>query len=141
MKVRGLKLWVNKSAPLVAGALAMCASAAAFGLEDAPETVRQLSATQAHLQAYQQSVQASVAPRKANAPVLARLAGKLLSERVPGLRIELDTASPTDASQAPSAGLEERSTWHLNRRAEICFDNYRVGVQRKGLMMRYEAAF
>ncbi len=141
MKVRVVELWMSKSAPLVAGALALCASALAHAEDMAPESIRQVSTTQAHLQAYQDSIRASVAPRKVSTPTLARLAGKLLSDRLPGLRIELDTASPEDASQAPAAGLQERSTWHLNRRAEICFDNYRVGIQRKGLMMRYEVGF
>jgi hypothetical protein len=135
MKVCGLKLWVSKSAPLVAGALAIGASAAAFGNEDTPETIRQVSTTQAHLQA----MQPVVAPRKAVAPTLARLAGKLLSEQVPGLHIELDTAAQPEQSAGPA--LNDRSTLHFNRRAEICFDNYRVGLQRKGLMMRYEVSF
>ncbi len=141
MKVLGLTCWVSKSAACVAGAVALCAGSAALASDEAAQTVRQLSTTQAHLLAYQQSVRPSVAPRSASAPVLARLAGKLISAQVPGLRIELETASPTDASQSPTTALSERSTWHLNRRAEICFDNYRVGVQRKGLMLRYETGF
>lgn len=96
-------------------------------------SVRQLSTTQAHLREMQPPETAS----RATAPVLARLLGKVLSEQIKGVTVELD-ATPTPAE---SASLQDQSQLRLNRRAEICFDNYRVGIKRGGVMMRYDLSF
>lgn len=97
------------------------------------EVVQQVSTTQAHLR---EMSPPSGKPASAT-PLLARLVGKMLSEQFKDVRIDLaPETGPTNASMAPSPGA-----LHLNRRAEICFDNYRVGLKRDGVVMRYELSF
>jgi len=114
--------------------LMLLATLPAMAQEADPEPVRQLNATQAHLQ----GVGPEAGPKAMGAQTMARLAGKLLSENVKGLHLEWDT-TPTgkDASLTP----QDQSVFRLNRRAEICYDNYRLGLQRGGLAMRYELTF
>lgn len=120
--------------------LALAAACPAFAGEIAvpdllePGDVRQATATQLHLRAMQPRDETR---RKPNAAALARLMGKMLSEHVKGLDLDL-----VDNDPAPSApGLQQQGGLHFNRRAEIVYDNYRFGIQRKGVMMRYEMTF
>lgn len=119
--------------------LLACSGACAQDLlpeaELAPGTVRQLNTTQAHLKEMQPNKDET--PRRANAPVVARLLGKMLSAHVKGLNLELSS------EQEPSAlGMQDpQGAVRLNRRAEIAFDNYRFGIQRGGVVMRYEMTF
>ncbi len=114
--------------------LAMTSITTAARAQDAePEVVQQLSATQAHLR---EMSPPSGKPASAT-PLLARLVGKMLSEQFKDVRIELESdAGPANPAMAPTQGA-----LHLNRRAEICFDNYRVGLKRDGVVMRYELTF
>ncbi len=97
------------------------------------EVVQQVSTVQAHLK-----ISEVPSDRRASAvPTLARLAGKLLSEQFKDVRIEWEPV----AGQTPSAGMQQQGALHLNRRAEICYDNYRVGFKRDGVTMRYELTF
>lgn len=121
--------------------LALAAACPAFAGEVAvpdllePGDVRQLTTTQLHLRAMQPRDETR---RKPNAAALARLMGKMLSEHVKGLDLDLVDNDPKPA--AP--GLQQQpGAFHLNRRAEIVYDNYRFGIQRKGVMMRYETSF
>jgi len=99
--------------------------------------VRQVSVTQAHLMEAQPQERKSQSP----APVVARLVGKLLSEQVKGVSVEL-SQEPDPAVNGTEAGLQDtRHQWHFNRRAEICYENYRVSLKRGGLAMRYELSF
>jgi len=101
--------------------------------EAEPDGVQQLSATQAHLREMSPS---SSRPASA-APMLARLLGKMLSEQFKDVHLDLESdAGPVNPAMAPTQGA-----LHLNRRAEICFDNYRVGLKRDGVVMRYELSF
>lgn len=114
--------------------LAMTSIMTAARAQDAePEVVQQLSTTQAHLREMSPS---SGKPASAT-PLLARLVGKMLSEQFKDVRIDLESdAGPVNPAMAPTQGA-----LHLNRRAEICFDNYRLGLKRDGVVMRYELAF
>ena len=69
---------------------------------------------------------------------MASCSRKLLSENIKGLRVELDT---TPTSNEASLAPQDQSAFRLNRRAEICYDNYRLGLQRGGAVMRYELTF
>jgi hypothetical protein len=119
--------------------LALTAACSAFAgeVEFKPELepgmVRQLNATQAHLQAMQPKEER----RKPAAAAMARLVGKMLSKHVKGLDLDLSNdAAPT----AP--GLQEQpGALRLNRRAEICYENYRLAIKRGGMVMRYEMDF
>jgi hypothetical protein len=104
--------------------------------EAEPETVHQLSATQAHLQ----GVGPQALPTAMKTHTMVRLAGKLLSENIKGLRVELDP-TPASSNDVNNLSPQEQSPWRLNRRAEICYDNYRLGLQRGGAVMRYELTF
>lgn len=98
------------------------------------EVVQQVSTVQAHQRAAAEPSQS----RQASAvPTLTRLVGKLLSEQLKDVRIEWEPV----AGQTPSAGMQQQGALHLNRRAEICYDNYRVGFKRDGVTMRYELTF
>lgn len=114
--------------------LAMTSIMTAAHAQDAElEVVQQLSTTQAHLR---EMSPASGQPASAK-PLLARLVGKMLSEQFKDVRIDLESdAGPVNPAMAPTPGA-----LHLNRRAEICFDNYRVGLKRDGVVMRYELSF
>lgn len=106
---------------------------AARAQEVETEVVQQVSTTQAHLR---EMSPPSGKPASAT-PLLARLVGKMLSEQFKDVRIDLSPeAGPANAAMAPTPGA-----LHLNRRAEICFDNYRVGFKRDGVVMRYELSF
>ncbi|TAK99315.1 MAG: hypothetical protein EPO09_01350 [Aquabacterium sp.] len=97
------------------------------------EVVQQVSAVQAHLRASEPQ-----SDRHASAvPTLARLVGKLLSEQLKDVRIEWEPV----AGQTQSPGMQQQGVLHLNRRAEICYDNYRIGFKRDGVAMRYELTF
>ncbi len=104
-------------------------------IELAAGEVRQINTTQAHLRAMNP---VDDTPRKANAPLVARLVGKMLSAQVKGLNIELSN-EPEPASQ--TALQNQPEAWRLNRRAEICYENYRLGFKRGGMALRYEVAF
>lgn len=97
------------------------------------EVVQQVSTVQAH----QRANESSPGKQASTVPTLARLVGKLLSEQLKDVRIEWEPV----AGQTPSAGMQQQGALHLNRRAEICFDNYRVGFRRDGVTMRYELTF
>jgi hypothetical protein len=56
------------------------------------------------------------------------------------LRVELDP-TPASSNDVNNLSPQEQSPWRLNRRAEICYDNYRLGLQRGGAVMRYELTF
>lgn len=114
--------------------LAMTSIMTAARAQDAePEVVQQVSTTQAHLR---EMSPPSGKPASAT-PLLGRLVGKMLSEQFKDVRIELEPdAGPINPAMAPTQGA-----LHLNRRAEICFDNYRVGLKRDGVVMRYELSF
>lgn len=114
--------------------LAMTSIMTAARAQDvATEVVQQVSATQAHLR---EMSPPSGKPASAT-PLLARLVGKMLSEQFKDVRVDLEPdMGPTNATMAPIPGA-----LHLNRRAEICFDNYRVGFKREGVVMRYELSF
>lgn len=102
--------------------------------EDAEtEVVQQVSTLQAH----QRAAEPSPSRQASAVPTLARLVGKLLSEQLKDVRIEWEPV----AGQTPSAGMQQQGALHLNRRAEICYDNYRVGFKRDGVTMRYELTF
>ena len=94
---------------------------------------RQLSPTQAHLEAMKPKEE----PRRLPGATMARLVGKMLSPHVKGLDLELsddrDDATPS-AKTTPGA-------LHFSRRAELVYDNYRLGVKRKGVFVRYEVNF
>lgn len=111
-------------------ALAAPLMACAQEVEDVP--VRQLSTTQAHLR----EAQPPQRTRGVNTPTLLRLLGKVLSSQFDGVRVELDAVP-----EPGQAALVDPGAVHLNRRAEICFDNYRLGLRRDGVVMRYELAF
>ena len=115
--------------------LMLLAALPAMAQDAEPEVVRQVSATQAHLQ----GVGPEAAPRAMGSQTMARLAGKLLSENIKGLRVEWDP-TPTTSNEA-SLAPQDQSAFRLNRRAEICYDNYRLGLQRGGAVMRYELTF
>lgn len=102
--------------------------------DDEPPVI-QVSATQAHLN---NAAGGSGAPASAGGSVVARLAGKMLSQQFKDVRIELGSEA-----EVPAAGnnLAAQQGWHLNRRAEICYENYRVGIKRGGMAMRYELSF
>lgn len=105
-----------------------------FGADLAPGTVRQLNTTQAHLREMQPQEEARRAPA---APAVARLLGKMLSSQVKGLDLELGN----EPEPAALGVQEQQGALRFNRRAEICYDNYRVGIKRNGLVMRYEMTF
>lgn len=110
----------------------LSASALAWAQDADDEAVRQLSITQAHLR--------DVKPQGASAAgkqVLVRLLGKMLSEQFKGVRVDLDSTLAPDQA----AALTQPGGLHFNRRAEICFENYRVGLRRDGLTLRYELSF
>jgi len=115
-------------------ALPAFAVEADFGADLAPDTVRQLNTTQAHLREMQPKVEAR---RKSAGPAVARLLGKVLSAQVKGLNLELSSEPEPTA-----LGLQDpQGAFRLNRRAEICYDNYRLGIKRNGVVMRYELTF
>lgn len=116
--------------------LLLLASLPALAQEAENETVRQVSATQAHLQ----GVGPEAGPTQMKTHMMLRLMGKMMSENVKGLRLDLDP-SPSSTNEAGLALQQDPSVWHFNRRAEICYDNYRLGLQRGGMVMRYEASF
>jgi hypothetical protein len=99
--------------------------------EDEPP-VLQVSTTQAHLDAMSGVTNR---PTSAGGSVAARLAGKLLSQQFKDVRVDLGPDTDTSRNNLNQQG------WHFNRRAEICYENYRVGVKRGGLAMRYEMSF
>lgn len=105
----------------------------AHAQEDTPEVVQQISTTQAHLRAMNPG---DGRPGGSVAPLMARLLGKVLSEQFKDVRIDLESDGAPSNSMAPTPGA-----LHLNRRAEICFDNYRLGFKRDGVVMRYERSF
>lgn len=97
-------------------------------------SVRQLNATQAHLQEMQPKDQA---PRRSVGPALARLVGKMVSSQVKGLNLEL-----SNEAEPSALGMQDpQGAVRLNRRAEICYENYRLGIKRGGVQMRYELTF
>lgn len=103
--------------------------------QDDEPPVLQVSATQAHLNAMSG---ASNAPASAGGHVVAKLVGKMLSQQFKDVKIDIGP----EADKAPAANsLATQQGWHLNRRAEICYENYRVGVRRGGVAMRYETSF
>jgi hypothetical protein len=118
----------------LSAALPAFAQGASFGPDLEPGGVRQFNVTQAHLQAMQPVEE----PRhRSPAPALARLVGKVLSSQVKGLDLEL-----VEEHESNAMGMQEApGALRLNRRAEICFDNYRVGIKRGGVVMRYELTF
>lgn len=99
---------------------------------------RQLNAVQAQLQSLDRP---NNGPTAASAPTVMRLVGRMLSEQVKGLSLGLGQGSSSDAGPAASAAETDASTWRFNHHAEICYDNYRVGLRRDGLVMRYELSF
>lgn len=102
--------------------------------EDADtEVVHQLSTVQAHLKASEPPAE----HRASAVPTLARLVGKLLSEQLKDVHIEWEPV----ANPNQGASMQQQGALHFNRRAEICFDNYRVGFKRDGVVMRYELTF
>lgn len=102
--------------------------------EDADtEVVQQVSTVQAHLKA----MEPPSSPRAAAVPTLARLVGKLLSEQLKDLRVEWEP----DSGQVQGPAMQQQGALRLNRRAEICYDNYRLGFKRDGVTMRYELTF
>lgn len=123
MRQRALALIVN---------LIVLAPACAQESSDGP--IQQLSTTQAHLNGMRPPGQP---PTPAGTRVLVRLLGKVLSEQFKDVRVELDSTPAPDQATA----LSEPGALHFNRRAEICFDNYRVGLRRDGLSVRYELTF
>jgi hypothetical protein len=96
------------------------------------EPARQLSTTQAHLQEMRPPARKTAAAT----PTLLRLLGKALSEQFKGVSVDLDPVPNQAAALSSGPGMV-----HLNRRAEICFDNYRLGLRRDGVVMRYELSF
>lgn len=122
---------VQKWCVAVAAVLLPCGFAHA---QDDEPPVLQVSTTQAHLNAMSG---ASNKPASAGGSVVARLAGKMLSQQFKDVRV--DIGSEPDA--ASSGNNLAPQGWHFNRRAEICYENYRVGVKRGGLAMRYEMSF
>lgn len=113
--------------------LAMSSAATVACAQEADtEVVQQVSTTQAHLR---ESNPVSGKSSSA-APVLARLLGKMLSEQFKDVRVDLTPEAAPASAAAPYQGA-----LHLNRRAEICFENYRVGFKRDGMVMRYELTF
>ncbi|MGC4059802.1 MAG: hypothetical protein QM749_02650 [Aquabacterium sp.] len=117
--------------------LLLLASLPALAQEAENETVRQVSTTQAHLQ----GTGAEAGPTQMKTSTMLRLMGKMLSENVKGLRVDLDPISPSAGNDGSLSLQQDPSVWHFNRRAEICYDNYRLGLQRGGMVMRYELAF
>lgn len=97
------------------------------------EVVQQVSTVQAH----QRATEPTPGKQASAVPTLARLVGKLLSEQLKGVRVEWEPVG----GQSSSASMQQQGALHLNRRAEICFDNYRVGFKRDGVTMRYELTF
>lgn len=106
----------------------------AHAQEDAPEVVQQVSATQAHLR----EMDPGTGRPASAAPLLARLVGKVLSTQLKDVHVDLvpDDGPSNANNMAPTQGA-----LHLNRRAEICYDNYRLGFKRDGVVMRYELSF
>jgi hypothetical protein len=118
--------------------LLVLASLPVLAQEAESETVRQVSATQAHLQ----GIGPEAGPTQMKTHMMLRLMGKMMSENVKGLHLDIDP-SP-NAGTTNDAGLslqDDPSVWHFNRRAEICYENYRLGLQRGGMVMRYELTF
>jgi hypothetical protein len=105
-----------------------------FGSDLEPGGVRQFNVTQAHLRAMQPEDK----PRhRSPAPALARLVGKMLSSQIKGLNLEL-----VEERESSAMGMQEApGALRMNRRAEICYDNYRLGFKRGGVAMRYELTF
>jgi hypothetical protein len=116
--------------------LLLLASLPALAQEAESETVRQVSATQAHLQ----GIGPEAGPTQMKTHMMLRLMGKMMSENVKGLHLDIDP-SPSATNEAGLPLQQDPSVWHLNRRAEICYDNYRLGLQRGGMVMRYELTF
>jgi hypothetical protein len=120
--------------------LALSASLPAFAQQTEivsdiePGGVRQINATQAHLRDFQPKEETR---RRSLGPALARLAGKMLSAHVKGLDLQLNN----DPEPAALGVREQPSAIRFNRRAELVYDNYRVGIKRGGLVMRYETSF
>jgi hypothetical protein len=100
------------------------------GDQDAP--TQQLSTVQSHLKAMEPT------PSKpaSAVPALARLVGKMLAAQLKDVRVELEPETPSANGPTLNQGA-----LHLNRRAEICLDNYRLGFKRDGMVLRYERAF
>ena len=107
----------------------------AHAQEDAPEVVQQVSATQAHLR---EMDPAGTSMPAAAAPLLARLVGKVLSTQLKDVHVDL---VPDDGPSNANNMATTQGALHLNRRAEICYDNYRLGFKRDGVVMRYELSF
>lgn len=96
--------------------------------------VRQLNVTQAHLREMKPQ---DDTPNHTKAPVVARLVGKLISAHVKGLNLEVSSEPESGAH-----GLQDaQGALRLNRRAEICYENYRLGIKRGGVQMKYELTF
>lgn len=114
--------------------LLLMVSLPALAQEAEPETVRQVSTTQAHLQ----GLGPEAGPTRVKTHTMLRLMGKMLSEQVKGLRVDLDPTPTTNDANLP---LQDQSALRFNRRAEICYDNYRLGLTRGGMVMRYELTF
>lgn len=123
MRHRALALVVN-----------LIAWAPVWAQEAVDEPVQQLSITQAHLNGMRPPASAA---KPAGTQVLVRLLGKVLSHQFKDVRIDLDSTPAPDQVTA----LSEPGALHFNRRAEICFDNYRVGFRRDGMTLRYELSF
>lgn len=114
--------------------LALSASASLWAQEAGDLPVRQISTTQAHLR---EIAPQNTQPAAAGTHVLVRLMGKLLSEQFKDVRLELDGT----LGSMQGDRLAQPSVVHFNRRAEICFDNYRVGLKKDGVALRYELRF